>query len=281
VAFYLVLTFMPTYLSDSLHQSETSAGMMLVVIQAGMAVVIVLCGRLSDKIGRKPMIVGSAIGFTVLSIPAVAIMDTGNAGLQFLGLAILGLLLVALTSVLSATLTALFPTHVRYSGLAFGYNVATAVFGGTAGLVVQWLIGKTGIVLMPGIYLTVAGVIGLIAGLCIKETAGQSLRGTAIPGTQEIPVVAGQAVTGRLQDDQVHDDAAARSARGSREGVVGAGGGAVAGGAVGAAGAAGAAGDRPGASSAAGGSASREGASGGASGAAGGGRHAADTEEDA
>ncbi|MGO3153746.1 MAG: MFS transporter [Galactobacter sp.] len=189
VAFYLVLTYMPTYLSETLGQSSTSAGMMLVVVQAFMAVAIVFFGSLSDKIGRKPVIIGSALGFTLLSIPTVLLMGLENPVLQFLGLAVLGLLLVALTSVLSATLSALFPTQVRYSGLAFGYNVATAIFGGTAGLVVQWLIAKTGIVIMPGIYMTVAGVIGLIAGLTLLETKGESLRGTHVPGTQPVPVV--------------------------------------------------------------------------------------------
>jgi MHS family proline/betaine transporter-like MFS transporter len=192
VAFYLVLTYMPTYLSETLGQSETSAGMMLVVVQALMAVAIVYFGGLSDRIGRKPIIIGSALGFTVLSIPTVLLMGLDNAFFQFLGLIILGLLLVALTSVLSATLSALFPTQVRYSGLAFGYNLATAIFGGTAGLVVQWLIKATGIVIMPGIYMTVAGIIGLIAGLSLLETKGESLRGTHIPGTQPIPVIAGK-----------------------------------------------------------------------------------------
>ncbi|MGO2633924.1 MAG: MFS transporter, partial [Galactobacter sp.] len=195
VAFYLVLTYMPTYLSETLGQSATSAGMMLVVVQAFMAVAIVFFGALSDRIGRKPVIIASALGFTLLSIPTVLLMGMENVGLQFLGLAVLGLLLVALTSVLSATLSALFPTQVRYSGLAFGYNLATAIFGGTAGLVVQWLITKTGIVIMPGIYMTVAGIIGLIAGLTLIETKGESLRGTHIPGTQPIPLVDAKAAT--------------------------------------------------------------------------------------
>ncbi|MFJ4170755.1 MFS transporter [Paenarthrobacter sp. NPDC089714] len=199
VAFYLVLTYMPTYLSGSLGQDEAGAGLMLVGIQVLMMVVIVPLGALSDRIGRRPVLIGAAVGFTVLSIPAIMLMGVGNALLEGLGIGILGLLLVTLCSNISATLPALFPTNVRYTGFGFGYNVATAIFGATAGLAVQWLIQQTGITIMPGIYLAVAGLIGLVAVLTFNETAGRSLRGTQIPGSDdEARIAAGEELIGRI-----------------------------------------------------------------------------------
>ncbi|MFK0003053.1 MFS transporter [Paenarthrobacter sp. NPDC090520] len=199
VAFYLVLTYMPTYLSDSLGQDEAGAGLMLVGIQVLMMIIIAPLGALSDRIGRRPVLITAAVGFTVLSIPATMLMGLGNVALEALGIGILGLLLVTLTSNISATLPALFPTNVRYSGFGFGYNVATSIFGATAGLAVQWLIQQTGITIMPGIYLAVAGLIGLIAVLTFNETAGRSLRGTHIPGTDdEARIAAGEQLIGRV-----------------------------------------------------------------------------------
>ena len=199
VAFYLVLTYMPTYLSDSLGQDEVSAGLMLVGIQVLMMLVIAPIGALTDRIGRRPVLIGAAIGFTLLSIPAVLLMGQGSPVLEMIGIAILGLLLVSLISNISATLPALFPTNVRYSGFALGYNIATAIFGGTAGFVVQWLIGETGITIMPGIYLAAAGAIGLIAVLFFNETAGRSLRGTLVPGTDdEVRLAAGEELIGKI-----------------------------------------------------------------------------------
>ncbi|MDV3123996.1 MFS transporter [Mycobacterium sp. 21AC1] len=199
VAFYLVLTYMPTYLSGSLGQSETASGMMLVAIQIVMMAVIVPFGALTDRVGRRPVLLCAAIGLSVLSVPAVMLMDRGSIFLELVGIAVLGLLLVALLSNISATLPALFPTSVRYSGFALGYNVATAAFGGTAGLVVQWLIQRTGITIMPGIYLAGAGAIGFAAVLFFDETAGRSLRGTQIPGSDdETRIAAGETLIGRV-----------------------------------------------------------------------------------
>lgn len=185
VAYYIVMTFMPTYLSDSLHQSETTAGLMLIGIQIFLMIIITPLGRLSDRIGRRPMLLTASIGFAVLSVPAFMIMGLGQPVLEILGLAILGVLLTSMLAVNSATIPALFPTNVRYSGFGLGYNIPTAVFGGTAGLVVQWLIQQTGIVIMPGIYLAGASLIGLVAVFTFYETTGRSLRGTIIPGEDD------------------------------------------------------------------------------------------------
>jgi MHS family proline/betaine transporter-like MFS transporter len=184
-AFYLVLTYMPTYLNNSLGVDETVAGWMLIGIQFAMMAVIVPIGALTDRVGRRPILITASIGFLVLSIPAVMLLDTGIVTFQILGLAILGLFLVMLLSNISATLPALFPTTVRYAGFALGYNVATSLLGGPAGLINETLISATGSVLVPGIYITIAAAFGLIAVLTFNETAGRSLRGDVVPGDDD------------------------------------------------------------------------------------------------
>ncbi|GAB3562939.1 MFS transporter [Spelaeicoccus albus] len=185
VAYYLVLTYMPTFLGKTLHYGLFEATGTLVIVQLIIMGLIPFMGRLSDKIGRKPLLITAAAGYIILPVPAVMLMRQGSFGSMFIGLGILGLLLVVLVGSVSSTLPALFPTHVRYTGFAIGYNVSTALFAGTASTIVESLVEKTGNTLMPGFYLMVFGVIGLAAILCMRETAGRSLRGTDPPGEDD------------------------------------------------------------------------------------------------
>jgi MHS family proline/betaine transporter-like MFS transporter len=108
-------------------------------------------------------------------------MATSFAG-AIVGFALLGLLYVPQLATISATFPAMFPTHVRFAGFAISYNVATSLFGGTAPLFNSWLIGATGNQLMPAYVMMAACVVGAVALRWTPETAGQSLRGTSMPG---------------------------------------------------------------------------------------------------
>src|SRR5690606_13173146 len=99
-----------------------------------------------------------------------------------LGFALLGLLYVPQLATISATFPAMFPTHVRFAGFAISYNIATSLFGGTAPAFNSWLIGRTGNEVMPAYLMMGACVVGMIALRFMPETAGSSLRGTALPG---------------------------------------------------------------------------------------------------
>ena len=198
-AFYLVLTYMPTYLGNSLDMDPVTSGFMLVGVQLVMMAVIVPIGALSDRIGRRPILITACIGFLVGSIPAIYLLDTGIVALQILGLAIFGIFLVMLLANISATLPALFPTSVRYAGFALGYNIATSVLGGTAGFFNELLIEVTGFIAIPGFYLTVMAAIGLVAVLTFNETAGRSLRGDIVPGDDdEDRIAVGQELVGKI-----------------------------------------------------------------------------------
>lgn len=177
IAYYTVLTYLPTYLKAVLAISATESLLLMLAMMLGMIAVIYLFGALSDKIGRKPVLMGACIGFIVLSWPAFLLLQTGQAWAIMVGLGILGLLTVCLTSTMPPTLPAIFHTRVRYSGFAIAYNLSTALFGGTAGMANQWLIDATGNQLVPAFYLMTAAAIGLLATSQIPETAGKPLPG--------------------------------------------------------------------------------------------------------
>lgn len=76
----------------------------------------------------------------------------------------------------------MFPTHVRFAGVAIAYNVSTSLFGGTAPVFNSWAIGASGDVLVPAYSMMASCIVGMIARPFLTETAGMSLRGTTPPG---------------------------------------------------------------------------------------------------
>ncbi|GEO91644.1 MFS transporter [Kocuria flava] len=180
---YTLLSYMPTYLEGQTGMANRTVLTIMFVAQFAMMLVIPFAGALSDRVGRKPMWYTSLIGLFVLAIPMYMLMANGFWW-ALLGFAVLGLLYIPQLATISATFPAMFPTQVRYAGFAITYNLATAVFGGTAPLANEALIGATGNPLVPAFYMMAACVVGLVAVRAMKETVGASLRGTEIPETK-------------------------------------------------------------------------------------------------
>ena len=181
---YTLLTYSPTYLQEVINLSQDNALIVPIIGQFIMMLLLPVFGALSDRIGRKPLWYASLIGLLVLAIPMYKLMGTSEAG-AIIGFAVLGLLYAPQLATISATFPAMFPTPVRYAGLALGYNVATSLFGGTAGFANQALIDGTGDKLWPAYYMMIACAIGLVSTFFLIETKGMSLRGTHQPGTPE------------------------------------------------------------------------------------------------
>ncbi|OIJ24200.1 MFS transporter [Nocardioides luteus] len=184
IANYTLLAYMATYLQEEAGFNSSDADLLVIFGQVAMLIFLPMAGALSDKIGRKPMWGGSFIGLIVLSVPMFLLIGQGFWP-AVLGFTVLGVVYVAQLATISATFPAMFPSQVRYGGMAIGYNISTAAFGGTALYVNNALIGATGDVLMPAYYMIAGSVVGLIALFFVVETAGKSIRGTEIPGTPE------------------------------------------------------------------------------------------------
>ncbi|GJH18369.1 glycine betaine/L-proline transporter ProP [Caballeronia novacaledonica] len=175
---YMALSYLPSFLSATLHFDETHGLFLVLLVMVLMIPMTLFAGHLSDLIGRKPVMLVGCIGLFALSIPALLLVRTGALLPVFLGLLILGALLSTFTGVMPSALPALFPTRIRYGALAIGFNVSVSLFGGTTPLVTAWLVDATGNLMMPAYYLMAASVIGVASVLALRETARQPLLGS-------------------------------------------------------------------------------------------------------
>ncbi|WP_210101887.1 MFS transporter [Paeniglutamicibacter antarcticus] len=175
VGFYLILSYMPTYLVKTVELSETSAYVATTVALTTYIGFIFVVGMLSDKFGRKRILMTASILFVVLTVPLFMLMDTGNFLLIILVQILLGGMLSLNDGTLPSYLAEMFPTRVRYSGFAVSFNLSNAIFGGTAPFVATVLIASTQSDLAPGWYLMAAAIVSLVAVAFSAETSKKPL----------------------------------------------------------------------------------------------------------
>ncbi|WNG92816.1 MFS transporter [Mycobacterium sp. ITM-2016-00318] len=175
VGYYVVFTYLPTYFIKTLHFSKTTAFASITVACAVAIVLILPLAALSDRIGRKPLLIAGTLAFTVLAYPLFLLLNTGSVAAAIAAHALLAAIESVYISAAVVTGVELFATRVRYSGFSIGYNLCVAAFGGTTPYLVAWLTGSTGNKLAPAFYVIVAAVVSLGTVLTLKESAGRPL----------------------------------------------------------------------------------------------------------
>ncbi|MCW4465796.1 MFS transporter [Glutamicibacter sp. MNS18] len=175
VGFYVILSYMPTYLSEELGLPASSSYLATTVALATYIGFIFLTGMLSDRFGRKRVLMSASVLFVLFTVPAFMLLDTGNFLVIVLVQILLGAMLTLNDGTLPSYLAEMFPTRVRYSGFAVSFNLSNALFGGTAPFVATLLIATSGNLLAPGWYLMGAAVISLVAVACSVETSRKPL----------------------------------------------------------------------------------------------------------
>ena len=175
VGFYLLLSYMPTYLSTQLGVGETASFVASAITLTCYIGFIFGMGRLSDRFGRKRVLIAASILFAVLTVPLFAALGAvGIVGIVLIEI-VLSALLTMNDGTLPVFLAEIFPTRVRYSGFAFSFNTANALFGGTAPFVATLLIKLTGSDLAPAWYLVGAALVAMGAMLLARETSHRPL----------------------------------------------------------------------------------------------------------
>lgn len=176
VAYYTLLGFIPTFTQLFVGLGAAQA---LWSNAAGLLVLMALipaCGALSDRIGRKPLLLSGCIGFILLSYPLFLIMVSG-ATLRVVVL--VQMAFAALIALFSgpgpAAIAEIFPTSGRSTWMSAGYSVSTAVFGGFAPYVATGLIAVTGSPLAPTYYLIAAALVSTVVIAGLRESAHDPL----------------------------------------------------------------------------------------------------------
>jgi MFS family permease len=171
VSFYLITAYTPTFGQSELHL--TSLASLIVTLCVGLSNFFWLpvMGSASDRFGRKPLL----IIFTVLALltayPAMLWLTAEPSFVRLL-LVLLWLSFIygSYNGAMVVALTEIMPVDVRTSGFSLAYSLATAVFGGFTPALCTYLIHLTGNRAMPGLWISFAAVLGLIAALMIPRS---------------------------------------------------------------------------------------------------------------
>lgn len=176
VGFYTVFTFLPSYFTETLGLSKMDAFISITIASVVALVLIPPLGALSDRIGRRPLLITGSVGFIVLAYPLFVLLNSGSWAAAIAGHAGLAAVEAVFVSASLAAGAELFATRVRSGAYSIGYNISVAIFGGTAPYVATWLTDRTGNELAPAYYLIIAAIVSLATVLTMKETSARPLR---------------------------------------------------------------------------------------------------------
>ncbi|MDF1893943.1 MFS transporter [Rahnella contaminans] len=168
---YTFLVVMPSYLQTSLHATFLQALVATVLANVGFAIAILPSGWLSDKIGRKKVMMIAVLAVIILSFPLLHLLQNPESSLLAKGVAVLiaGATIGMIAGPGPAMLAEMFPTRVRYTGLGLSYSLSNAVFSGCAGLIITGLIKETGNLDIPAYYVVATCVVSLFALMTLRK----------------------------------------------------------------------------------------------------------------
>lgn len=161
VGFYLLYVYLTTYLSTVTTVPLATVLTINTMCMLLLAVLIPLMGRLSDTIGQKPLLLIGAVGLAITVYPSFIWLTSGDLSLLWGAYVWLTVLMSCYFGPFFAVVVELFPTQQRYTGLSAGYNIAAALFGGTAPLIATLLIEWSGNILSPSLYVILCALIAL------------------------------------------------------------------------------------------------------------------------
>ena len=171
IGFYTMFIYGAAYLTEHMHVStaralDINSACLLVIIG-----VLIVTAVLSDRLGRKPLIYAANVGMLALAWPLWWLMQQESLLVIFLGQAGFGILFALGFGSIPALMGELLPLQVRCTGIGIAYNVAIGLFGGTAPLIVTYLVARTGDDFTPAYYVMGAAAVSLVSLLGLPETA--------------------------------------------------------------------------------------------------------------
>jgi MHS family proline/betaine transporter-like MFS transporter len=172
ISFYVTLSYMPTYANTQLGLPLGDAFIVQSIGLVCLVLMVLLCGAVSDRLGRKPILIGAFGLYLVLAYPLFAwVNQSPSISRLLLMQVVLCSLHGAFNGPFSTAFVEQFPTRIRSTGSGIPYNLSVMVFGGPAQFFVTWLIQATGSPIAPVFYLMFGMTLGLVASLFLVERA--------------------------------------------------------------------------------------------------------------
>lgn len=172
-----IFGFVPFIGMNYLHLSPSLSMWSNTIALGVFALLAPIFGKLSDKIGRKPILISVSLAYLVLGFPLFYLLDNGNAEMFFIIQVFFSIIASAYYGVTFALCIEQFPTHIRYTGVALSRYITYLLFGGINGFhIMNILIEDIHIEISPVFYLLFGCLLVLISILSIKEEGGHKLK---------------------------------------------------------------------------------------------------------
>jgi MFS family permease len=169
VSFYMITAYTPTFGNSVLHLASLESLIVTLCVGASNLFWLPTMGSLSDKVGRRPLLVVCTILMLVTAYPAMVWLVREPSFSRLLTLELwLSFIYGSYNGAMVVFLTEIMPVSVRTSGFALSYSLATAIFGGFTPAISTYLIHVTGNRAVPGLWLSFAAACGLLASLLAK-----------------------------------------------------------------------------------------------------------------
>ncbi|MGI8311934.1 MFS transporter [Saccharopolyspora hattusasensis] len=174
VAFYIFVLFIVTYLTQMVKIPEPTAMLVVLLSAAAMLVLIPAFGALSDKLGRRPVYLGGAVGALVWVLAFFPLLETGNLAsllvADFVGM----LCWAAMYGPLASFTTELFPANVRYSGASLGFQLSGIFGGALAPIIAVALYGRFQTWIPIAVYVAAMLIITVVSVTLARESSGHT-----------------------------------------------------------------------------------------------------------
>jgi MHS family proline/betaine transporter-like MFS transporter len=171
ITYYVGITYIPTFLISSGKLGESDSLRLSTAAAVAVILVTPFAGALSDRLGRKPVLIFLTLCSAILPIALFQLMVSGSPSYALLAAVILACVAGAVSAVGAITTAEQFPGEGRISGLALGATSATAIFGGLTPYVAQVLTERTGWIIVPGAMIAVVAILVLPILIALPETA--------------------------------------------------------------------------------------------------------------
>jgi MHS family proline/betaine transporter-like MFS transporter len=171
VTYYVGITYVPAFLTSA---GKLSEGISLWLATIAAVVVILVTppiGAWSDRIGRRPVLIGLALASAILPITMFALMASGSSTQALAGAILLAAVAGGVSAVGAVATAEQVPGEGRLTALALGATGATAIFGGLTPWLAQWLVERTGWPMAPGAMIALVALCVLPVLVRLPETA--------------------------------------------------------------------------------------------------------------